>query len=470
MPGFASCNDAPKVCARPQEVSFDFSALPVRASSNALCDLEGHGTCSMHAASAALATAQGHVPLREAIWNEIHRAEVARKILEDIIRVIHENIVEPASATSKKKCNSAGQIANGLFPALVFEYLAQREGGVGGNVHDPPMDPIIPSSKSFPDGVALSVVKRITPFVHDLLRYKGDALSTKSAQITKVIVALLTPRSVPLAPTEEHVINVSKDELGQVTLSIGAYRHTLLQSHYDKLSRLYIGAADELDSRIFLLCQRYFVLTGSTENPSQESGWHGSVPPNVMTLLASRNDFGGECFASPFNASCSSFYSAFPDVDCYFGSVGSFFSGPAPRRGLFEANPPFEHSTVIAMALRMKKLLSNSCEPLAFLVVLPWADKGKALSSLNGFRSIVEVDTILGGYVDLDGSRTPFVDGYQQSSIHSAFTSRLDTRLLVLQNRAHAASNTSESLKRLLDDISNEWRVPGWKRPRSQGS
>jgi hypothetical protein len=463
MPSGFTCSEggAANASHRP-EVTFDTESLPVPSSSGAACRMKNGDHCSMLFAAKSLVALHSSDTIAEAVANEIRRASTARKILLSMIQVIDDEIVKPATAVSKKSCNSAANIASGLFPALVFEYLSLRQENDGSA-----MDPVIPCSSVFSDSIANSITKRMSPFVHDLLRCKGDAASKKCNEISKkILMALEHNTSVPTPPTppiltSTEVIVKGVDDVSAAEISIvcGNYRHSLLKGHFLKLTRFYIGPHEELFSRLFILCQRYFVLTGSAENPAQEGGWHGSVPPHIMQLLSSHKDFnfGGECFASPFNASCAAYYSAFPDTDCFFGGVGSFFSGPAPTKGMFEANPPFEHSTVMAMTSRMISLLNASQEPLAFLIVLPWADKGRALGSTNLFREEVEKSGLLGPSVDLEGARTPFVDGYQQCSHNSAFTSRLDTRILLLHNHAHAAMHTKESVGRFLEAIVEKW-------------
>jgi hypothetical protein len=460
MSGFSICgniDDEPK-SARPQGVTFDFSKLPIATSTDALCELRDGTHCPMASAAQRLVASQCLVPPSAAVSAEVERAEVALLIRRAIVQVIDTRLVKPSRVTSTKTCNSALNIASGLFPAIVFEYVSLRETFQ----EDETLDPVIPSTKIFRNGVAHSVTKRLAPFVHDLLRCQGEAGLAKCEEICREMMRevenVCSTRTTALQSAAEPMEVVTRHHEDTVSLSAGSYQHILLTSHYEKLRRFYIGPDDQLDTRIFVVCQRYFVLAGAAEDPSQEGGWHGSVPPGTMHLIGTtRSDFGGECFASPLNASCGAYYSAFPDVDCYFGSVGSFFSGPTPLRGLFEANPPFEHSTVLAMARRMRLMLEASGEPLAFLVVLPWADKGRALNSLKEFRAAVEEGGMLGPTADLKGSSTPFVDGYQQSSRECAFTSRLDTRLLLLQNRAHASVFSQEQLKSWMDNVVSAW-------------
>lgn len=70
--------------------------------------------------------------------------------------------------------------------------------------------------------------------------------------------------------------------------------------------------------------------------------------------------------------------SAFIDTDGVFGSRGSFFEMDEDfflGGGSFEANPPFVEATMLAMSLRIEKLLHKAQGPLSFVIFVPgWAD------------------------------------------------------------------------------------------------
>ena len=58
---------------------------------------------------------------------------------------------------------------------------------------------------------------------------------------------------------------------------------------------------------------------------SENFGLHAALPTKAFRLLAEEFHVTFECFASPLNCYYSQYCSAFPDIDCYFGSRGSFF-------------------------------------------------------------------------------------------------------------------------------------------------
>ena len=96
-------------------------------------------------------------------------------------------------------------------------------------------------------------------------------------------------------------------------------------------------------------------------------GLHAALPHKAFHLLHRKFHVSFECFASPFNCYFSQYCSAFPDIDCYFGSRGSFFDFK-PKRGSFQANPPFSEEVMLTMADHMISLLEGE---LVELFVIP---------------------------------------------------------------------------------------------------
>ena len=112
-------------------------------------------------------------------------------------------------------------------------------------------------------------------------------------------------------------------------------------------------------------------------------GLHAALPHKAFDLLERRFHVTFECFASPFNCYFSQYCSAFPDIDCYFGSRGSFFDFK-PKSGSFQANPPFSEEVMLAMANHMISLLDGKFG-LATLVSLSPVD---LLENLNGSKNV----------------------------------------------------------------------------------
>jgi len=154
------------------------------------------------------------------------------------------------------------------------------------------------------------------------------------------------------------------------------------RSHYKKLEDLFKATnatkekekeKDEFNSRVWCLLKRYKMLRSSivgTKLCQENFGLHAALPHKAFHLLHRKFHVSFECFASPFNCYFSQYCSAFPDIDCYFGSRGSFFDFK-PKRGSFQANPPFSEEVMLTMADHMISLLEDSQDPLMFVIFIP---------------------------------------------------------------------------------------------------
>lgn len=100
----------------------------------------------------------------------------------------------------------------------------------------------------------------------------------------------------------------------------------------------------------------------------------GALPVPVFECLNRVFGVTFECFASPLNCYFKQYCSAFCDTDGYYGSRGPFLDFH-PVSGSFEANPPFCEELMEAMVDHMESLLTESREPLSFIVFMPdWRD------------------------------------------------------------------------------------------------
>ncbi|MCL4126108.1 UNVERIFIED_CONTAM: hypothetical protein GTU68_043408 [Idotea baltica] len=137
--------------------------------------------------------------------------------------------------------------------------------------------------------------------------------------------------------------------------------------------------------RVWALLKRYQTLLGS--NPNEGHGTQGAIPVAVFECLHKHFGVSFECFASPLNCYFRQYCSAFPDTDSYFGSRGPFLDFK-PVCGSFEANPPFCEELMEATVRHMEKLLSESHEPLSFIVFVPeWREPApSALLHLEASR------------------------------------------------------------------------------------
>ncbi|ALC44779.1 CG11399 [Drosophila busckii] len=158
------------------------------------------------------------------------------------------------------------------------------------------------------------------------------------------------------------------------------YRHNCFD---DKKFDLFIG-------RVWCLLKRYQTFLGNALNSSQEAELtQAALPGPVFECLHRHFGVSFECFASPFNSYFRQYCSAFADTDAYFGSRGPFLEFK-PVSGSFQVNPPHCEELLDACLLHIDKLLTDSMEPLSFIVFLPeWKSISKLEESMYKRRSMV---------------------------------------------------------------------------------
>ncbi|XP_063419432.1 mRNA (2'-O-methyladenosine-N(6)-)-methyltransferase-like [Mytilus trossulus] len=148
--------------------------------------------------------------------------------------------------------------------------------------------------------------------------------------------------------------------------------------HFFKLEQLYkIHARDDprFDhylARVWCLLRRYHTLFGI--QASEGFGLQGALSIQILECLHRIFGVTFECFASPLNSYFKQYCSAFTDTDGYFGSRGPVLDFH-PLSGSFEANPPFCEELMESMVDHFENLLTESHEPLSFIVFIPeWRD------------------------------------------------------------------------------------------------
>ncbi|XP_044750647.1 mRNA (2'-O-methyladenosine-N(6)-)-methyltransferase [Coccinella septempunctata] len=126
--------------------------------------------------------------------------------------------------------------------------------------------------------------------------------------------------------------------------------------------------------RVWVMLKRYATFLGvypTAKNASLDvHDTQASLPVTVFECLNRMFGVTFECFASPLNCYFKQYCSAFGDCDAYFGSRGPFLQLKAVS-GSFEVNPPFCEELWDATVTHMEHLLSESPEPLSFIVLMP---------------------------------------------------------------------------------------------------
>jgi len=171
----------------------------------------------------------------------------------------------------------------------------------------------------------------------------------------------------------------------------------IYKSHFEMLEKKYREISASSDPSITHLLTRMFVLLCRYDLiGDMNSSCQALVPPSVLKSMSKHFGVVHECFASPMNRICSSYNSLFPDVDRYFGSLGSFFDF-LPLEGSYQVNPPFWGYSLKMMFDHIFNLLTNSDSDknaLSFLVILKKTqDALQQVSESQFLRKIVTTDS-----------------------------------------------------------------------------
>ena len=220
----------------------------------------------------------------------------------------------------------------------------------------------------------------------------------------------------------------------EVTVAYSGLSLRINEAHFAKLQTLFdrFGPQsatlsehrDAFASAIFSLLARYDSLEGG--------GLQSSLTGNVFDVLYRRFGCCAEMFASPFNSRYERFCSAFPDTDCAFGSMGSFFGfDPASCGGCFQANPPFIAGFIDQMYQRIHRQLITCRKALMFVVFIP------AWSETQGWRAL-SGSAHLSKHVLLGQKTDPhfYCEGTQHRRTGRYRIASFDTSVFFLQNAA----------------------------------
>lgn len=171
----------------------------------------------------------------------------------------------------------------------------------------------------------------------------------------------------PRLPPVEYLVDHAKD---QTHLRFQGDSVTINTPYLHKLEYMYrMSCFDDKKfehflTRVWMLMKRYTAYMGS-------SHWaQASLATPVFEALHKYFHVTSECFASPLNSYFKQYCSAFPDIDSYFGSRGPILDMKIVS-GSFLVNPPYCEELIEAAVSHFERCLSDSPEPLSFIVTLP---------------------------------------------------------------------------------------------------
>jgi phosphorylated CTD-interacting factor 1 len=176
---------------------------------------------------------------------------------------------------------------------------------------------------------------------------------------------------------DKHLSSTERAPAMKVTLTHGKTRLEVNVETLNKLralhGRLAFPKSARGDERRFLndafcVLARYAAAQGAHHKAGT---MQASAPGAVFDVLKKTFGVEAELCASPVNCRFRNFGSAFLDVDRHFGSFGSVFAFK-PKRGSFQANPPFDSAFIGRLVKRFETLLRDTNEPLSFVLIVPY--------------------------------------------------------------------------------------------------
>lgn len=268
-------------------------------------------------------------------------------------------------------------------------------------------------------------------YIQKFQHFNWDWLSFKFKQIWET-------SAVPCGRIKKVTVD-NKVTLMYEWSDIDTISYTMNINMYNRACSIYVGPRDKQDEHILVLMSRYDAC-GTTNN-------HCSVPPSIVSFC----NITTEMFGSPINTCAMQYCSPFPDIEQYFGSLGSFFD-PRLRlsSGVYLCNPPYDETIMAAAVSKVIKALESNAE-ITVVVVLPvWDSKSqKEVKGRLDLGMEFEAHKMLlqCGFIRsqmmLDFATYPFFDYYLNASVKIT-----DTHLIVLSN-ANCELNVV--------DISQQW-------------
>ncbi|KAL0476984.1 hypothetical protein AKO1_006435 [Acrasis kona] len=276
-----------------------------------------------------------------------------------------------------------------------------------------------------------------SPLFHGILQDNIDTVCRRLH--LKAVEVIKEMQEQDVDEQDQNTVKVAHNDQ-VVTVTYGKFLDTfdITMCHYNKLRLLFRKHNQEQSEQLFLdhlyvLLRRYQTFFGP--NILEGGNFHAALPEAGFDLLNRHMEVSQECFASPLNCYFSEFCSAFPDIDVYFGSRGSFFDFE-PEQGSFECGPPYTVEVMDQAADRCIQLLEKAEGPLSFVVFVPeWTNThyGAALHP--------DQTNFCVGHFLADSENHQYVTGLQHLAINTAestnrryWTLPFHTHVYFLQN------------------------------------
>eukprot|EP00923_Selenidium_pygospionis_P007904 GHVN01013430.1.p1 GENE.GHVN01013430.1~~GHVN01013430.1.p1 ORF type:complete len:833 (-),score=148.41 GHVN01013430.1:609-3107(-) len=157
-------------------------------------------------------------------------------------------------------------------------------------------------------------------------------------------------------------------------------------AHFEKYKKLIdihgarkdqYGCRPSMEESVYVMLKRYDSIIYTRNSREKGGNMHAAAPERVFHYLSSQAGVKTEGFASPNNCFFSRYFSAFPDTDWPFGSLGSLFDVDHEDdcSGAIEVGPPYTEEVLEMTITKMEEILVSTTKPLTlFLFVPDWHD------------------------------------------------------------------------------------------------
>jgi hypothetical protein len=220
------------------------------------------------------------------------------------------------------------------------------------------------------------------------------------------------------------------------TVSFGDDRHEMLRPLYDKFRVLYqkcTAVRRDKPMQRFADCLYCMLRRHNTCFGEKFScGFQAAAPASIFQTMTAEFEVSHEAFAAPVNCYYLHYNSAFPDVDAFFGSLGSFFDFQ-PLGGCFQLGTPNVEDVMDKAAEHVLRLLEKATAPMTFIATVPEWRNPPSKYLLDYERSrFKRADFVKAGkqYRYIRG------DQHQKDNGGRYFVAPFETHVFVLQNDA----------------------------------
>lgn len=243
-------------------------------------------------------------------WNKRENKEYILKIIEEYVFVTQKWIQKIEDESNENKNNTLEEFK---------EYLNEIKQWKNSN-----MNASIIYSKL--EDLKKKTEANLKPFFQLLIEKLCRLIREEVIQTIQYLQKLRQDKKETF--TEDQLKNLKIESKGeQVLVKYKEDEIFITPFHYEKLRLLFklnSGRPEhEFNYFLYILLRRYTSFFGTEKNEGKS--FHCATPAPVFQILHEQLQVCQENFASPLNCYFKRYNSAFPDIDVFFGSLGSFY-------------------------------------------------------------------------------------------------------------------------------------------------